>query len=389
MRRLWHFIRKPSATYSLGILVFIGGIGGVIFWGGFNTAMEATNSMAFCISCHEMRDNVYVEYKETVHYKNASGVRALCSDCHVPHEWTPKVIRKIKASKELWGKMTGVISTPEKFEEHRATMAMREWTRMEKNNSQECRNCHSYDAMDFHAQSPDAAKEMQVAMEQGDTCISCHKGIAHKMPDLSAGFKKSFEDMQLLGGKKKSGADKLYTITSKSAYLSQDEVSDGGRGAGSLLAATGLLVLEQKGDALKVRLEGWQQDGADRVIYARMGHRIFDAALAPAAVEQIVRHDSIVDQNTDQTWHKASIDLWVSAEDMIEDPDMLWSYGKEMHQASCSSCHSLHAADSHLANQWIGVVKSMERFITLDKEETRMLQKYLQLHASDIEESAI
>ena len=31
----------------------------------------------------------------------------------------------------------------------------------------------------------------------------------------------------------------------------------------------------------------------------------------------------------------------------------------------------------------------MERFITLDKEETRMLQKYLQLHASDVQQDAL
>ena len=46
---------------------------GVVFWGGFNTAMEATNTMAFCISCHEMQDNVYEEYMKSPHYQQRLG----------------------------------------------------------------------------------------------------------------------------------------------------------------------------------------------------------------------------------------------------------------------------------------------------------------------------
>jgi cytochrome c-type protein NapC len=116
-------IRRPSAKYSLLSLLVVGFFSGIFFWGGFNTGMEATNTLEFCIGCHEMRDNVYVEYKKTIHYTNRTGVRAVCSDCHVPKDWTHKMIRKIQASKEVWGKITGVIDTPEKFEAHRLQMA--------------------------------------------------------------------------------------------------------------------------------------------------------------------------------------------------------------------------------------------------------------------------
>ena len=89
--------RKIILGTSAGVgLIFM--LVGVIFWGGFNTAMEATNTMEFCIGCHEMKDNVYKEYKETIHYQNRSGVRAVCSDCHVPRDWTYKMIRKIKVT---------------------------------------------------------------------------------------------------------------------------------------------------------------------------------------------------------------------------------------------------------------------------------------------------
>ena len=100
---LWERLKKPSARYSLLTLLAIGFVAGITFWGGFNTAMEATNTLDFCISCHEMRDTVYQEYKQTIHYANRTGVRATCPDCHVPKDWSHKMIRKLQASQEVWG----------------------------------------------------------------------------------------------------------------------------------------------------------------------------------------------------------------------------------------------------------------------------------------------
>ena len=154
-------------------------IAGVIFWGGFNTAMEATNTKEFCVSCHEMRDFVYEEYQGTIHDVNRSGVGAMCSDCHVPKDWTHKIIRKIKASKELYGKAVGSISTKEKFEAKRLHLAMNEWERMKGNDSRECRNCHDFESMMPEFQKPRARQQHLNAMESGQTCIDCHKGIAH------------------------------------------------------------------------------------------------------------------------------------------------------------------------------------------------------------------
>lgn len=155
-------------------------VAGVVFWGGFNTAMEATNTMSFCISCHEMRDNVYKEYRHTIHYQNRSGVQATCSDCHVPDPWVHKVVRKVKASKELYGKVVGTINTPEKFEANRLRLARNVWHAMKNTDSRECRNCHTIESMAPEFQRPRARQQHLTAMETGQTCIDCHKGIAHK-----------------------------------------------------------------------------------------------------------------------------------------------------------------------------------------------------------------
>jgi len=184
VKSLWKTLKTPSVSFSLGALLMAGFFGGIIFWGGFNTAMEMTNTEEFCISCHEMEDNVFAEYKDTIHYANRTGVRATCPDCHVPREWQHKVIRKIQASNELLHKALGTIDTREKFEAKRLQLAQNVWRAMKETDSRECRNCHDIDSMDFGEQGRRAVKQHSEALETKATCIDCHKGIAHELPDM-------------------------------------------------------------------------------------------------------------------------------------------------------------------------------------------------------------
>jgi nitrate/TMAO reductase-like tetraheme cytochrome c subunit len=181
IRSLWRFVSRPSQSFALGTLVVIGAVGGVVLWGGFNWAMELSSTETFCISCHEMESTVYQELKTTVHYKNPYGVRATCPDCHVPKPWVAKVIRKVQASfNEVPKHFLGYIDTREKFEAHRLEMAEKVWAAMKASNSRECRNCHSMSAMDLAKQRPRARGQHEDAATSGETCIDCHKGIAHK-----------------------------------------------------------------------------------------------------------------------------------------------------------------------------------------------------------------
>lgn len=183
-RSWWRRLNRPSAHYSIAALLMTGFVSGIIFWGGFNTAMEATNTEAFCISCHEMEENVYQEYKNTIHYSNRSGVRATCPDCHVPKDWTHKFVRKIQASNELLHKALGSISTPEKFEAKRLELAENVWKTMKQTDSRECRNCHNFAYMDYMQQEKRAVQQHDQGLNGSQTCIDCHKGIAHELPDM-------------------------------------------------------------------------------------------------------------------------------------------------------------------------------------------------------------
>ncbi|HAT85566.1 pentaheme c-type cytochrome TorC [Cohaesibacter gelatinilyticus] len=381
--KLWKALWSKTSIYPIGVLLVGAFSFGIIFWGGFNTAMEVTNSLEFCTSCHEMEDNVYQEYKKTVHYSNPSGVRAICSDCHVPKDWFHKTVRKIKASKEVYHKVIGTIDTKEKFESHRLEMAQRVWAEMEANDSRECRNCHSWDAMDFDKQHEKAAKQMKKGMAENQTCISCHKGIAHKLPDMSQGYKRLFEDLVIQAKTDADKSDHLVTLQTKSFYLNEDSAQKQGKTGGKLLAATDVEVLDRNGDLVKIALKGWQQDQVDRVIYALRGQRIFSATLGKQSIDKIKRIKTETDEDTELVWHQVSLEAWVTRDDLLADKKQLWSYADEMYSASCATCHSRPDPGHNLANQWIGILKAMKRFISLDKEQYRFLQKYLQFHAKD------
>ena len=92
---------------------------------------------------------------------------------------------RCRPHKEVWGKIFGTISTRDKFVDHRLVLATHEWARMKANDSLECRNCHSAESMDITRQSPRAvAAHQRFLFTHEKTCIDCHKGIAHQLPDM-------------------------------------------------------------------------------------------------------------------------------------------------------------------------------------------------------------
>ena len=162
------------------IVVFIGGLViGAAALATFNGVMYMTSTEEFCgSSCHEMSAPL-ASLQQTAHYSNSQGVGVSCADCHIPKEFVPKMVRKIEASREVWGHFTGLIDTPEKYAAHRPAMQARELERIRANDSQECRNCHSLQRMDFEAQSRSVRRYHRGMESRGKTCIDCHEGIAH------------------------------------------------------------------------------------------------------------------------------------------------------------------------------------------------------------------
>ena len=179
LKKLFNFLLSPSARYSVLALVACGIGLGVVSVIAFEVTLSATSTEEFCTSCHEMSDNPGMMLVGTTHFKNKSGVRPTCSDCHVPEEFAPKMIRKIEAAREVWGTITGVIDTPEKYAAHAPKMKAREIARLKANDSRECRNCHDVEHMLYDAQTAKARNYHQAEQHRGKTCIDCHAGLTH------------------------------------------------------------------------------------------------------------------------------------------------------------------------------------------------------------------
>jgi cytochrome c-type protein NapC len=165
-------------TLTIIILILIGMMIAV----ASSTTLETTNSTEFCTSCHSMQW-VQEEWMESEHYSNIYGVRAECADCHVPHSLGPKLYAKLRAAKDVWHEIRGTIDNEEKFEHHRWKMANAVWDRMKASDSRECQSCHTVVAMDLKKQDRSARKKHKKIATSGKTCIDCHKGVAHEIPE--------------------------------------------------------------------------------------------------------------------------------------------------------------------------------------------------------------
>jgi cytochrome c-type protein NapC len=177
---LW---RRPQRWFLLGVpagglIAFIVGVG---FTGGFVGALKFAETDAFCTACHEMKQPLQ-ELTRSTHYSNQFGLQATCAGCHVPPAFLPGLWRHIQAYSELWGHLRGELDTPAKYEAHRLELAQKIWKELRANDSAECRSCHTPAAMAFSKQPADAASAHQALPKSGLTCIDCHQGIVHTLP---------------------------------------------------------------------------------------------------------------------------------------------------------------------------------------------------------------
>jgi nitrate/TMAO reductase-like tetraheme cytochrome c subunit len=178
--RTWRRLRSPSARWSILALLGLGFAAGAVAIIGTQVMVEVTGTNKFCGgACHSMQW-VANEHRQSVHGTNSKGVGATCHDCHIPKQYPELLWYKAKAgTKDIIGEMRGVISTEEKFNAARQQMARHVWDEYEENDSRACRNCHQFTKEVLAKQNEWHAAQMR---EGKETCINCHKGVAHTAP---------------------------------------------------------------------------------------------------------------------------------------------------------------------------------------------------------------
>ena len=359
-----------SKKWVLPLGVIAGIVIGWFTLGGTAYVMHYTSSTEFCLSCHSM-EIPYEEFQGSVHYSNDKGIRAECADCHIPSEPMDYLYTKIKATKDIYHEfVTGKIDTEDKYEEHRMAMAESVWKQMRANDSATCRSCHTYDAMDIFEQSDEAVKMHEYGIANNQTCIDCHKGVAHFPPEPemdSEAFNRLIEQAISTGNE----ASVVYPAEIIS-MTPQGNISPG----------TPLKVLEANGDERTVELEGFQMQGAEQVIYMGRGQRSIIASLSDDAQAAVQAGTYEADEYGNE-WRPVTLTAEIT-DPVLDDTAPLWSYAQELDNVYCSGCHAIIPASHFTVNAWGPINRGMADRTDISDLNFEILTKYFQYHALDI-----
>ncbi|MDG2915897.1 NapC/NirT family cytochrome c [Bisgaard Taxon 10/6] len=355
-------------------------IGGLVLMGlgaaavlGVQKTLKATNSTEFCVSCHSMA-HPKAEWEGSAHFSNAQGIRADCADCHVPQENGLHYLKaKFIALKDLWYTVTDKLPDKQAYEQHRAEMAKTVWEEMKANDSETCRSCHSFGAMEISAQKPAAQDFHTQAKENGQTCIDCHKGIVHFLPE-DKNDNGGDTELAKHGGQLFAESKVLYALA-----VSTAKSANGGEVR--LMPFAELTDWKAEGENVAATLHGWQQAGAESVLYTGLGQRITVAVLDDEAKANLQVKNKVHDSVTDSEWSEVMLSINAPKNAVTSDINSLNAFGKNLNETHCSGCHAPIAADHYTANQWIGVVNSMKDRTSMTKEQVRALTIYLQRNA--------
>ncbi|UAB73966.1 NapC/NirT family cytochrome c [Vibrio sp. SCSIO 43132] len=352
------------------VLIAMGVLIGWALLGGSAAVMHYTSSTSFCLSCHSMQIP-YEEYQGSVHFTNGKGIRAECSDCHIPNQPIDYIITKIRATKDIYHEfVTGKIGDEELYETHRVAMAETVWEQMRANDSATCRSCHEFGAMDLYEQTEDAAKMHQYGIENSQTCIDCHKGVAHFAPEPEMDSE-AFERLMALTDQTPDSAKYVYTV-------SDAEIGE----YGSIRPTTKLEVIAQTPTSREVRLEAYQMKGAEQVLYLGRGQRAIVAMLSEQG-QAAVKHGDYEADEYGNEWRTATLTATTSAP-VLDSPEPIWAYATELDNVYCATCHSKIPANHFTVNAWGPVAKSMGERTDISEPDLEILTKFFQHHAKDV-----
>ncbi len=356
------------------VLIFLGILLGSSLVLVFQKVLHKTSTNEFCISCHTMQIPLQ-EYQSTVHFSNAKGIQAKCADCHIPQDDWAYLKTKFLASKDIYHQfITKKIDTPELYETHRKKMAETVWKQLKKNDSITCRTCHNLDAMNSLDQSKEAQKMHKYMQENNLTCIDCHKGIAHFLPENKVD-ESALNKLIQLAQNTPQDAQILYPVK----VLSIGNL-------GKIAVATPLKVLDIEGKNRQVELQGYQMQGAEQVIYLNLGQRIVLANLTQQGQDSLKAEDWQQD-SYGNNWRKVTLITTITADTVVDSQKPIWAYAEQLDNVYCATCHAKIPAKHFTANAWPAVAKSMGDRTAITPEELEILTKYFQFNAKDIVQS--
>lgn len=364
-------VMKNIKKSQIAIIAILGAIGGWLLFGGTTAILHYTSSTEFCVSCHTMQIPKE-EWQGSRHFSNPQGIRAECSDCHIPPQPIDYLLTKIRATKDIYHEfITGKIDTEEKYEEHRLSMAQMVWDQMKANDSATCRTCHTYDAMEMFDQTRQAMRMHQYGIDNNQTCIDCHKGVAHILPQAQLDTS-AFD--ALLSKAKSTPVDAkiLYPLT---------EIKT----AEAVINPTATLnVIKANANERTVQLDGYQMKGAEQLIYMGQGKRAIFATLSEQGKKAIKVGQYSKDEYGNE-WRSVSLTTAIAnSAAVVDNLKPVWQYAEQLDNVYCATCHAKIPAGHFTVNAWGPVAKSMGDRTDISAQNLELLTKFFQYHAKDV-----
>lgn len=167
-------MRRTGAFFRTIAIAGFAGACGLAGWAVIDAGIHATSGVEFCSSCHTM-EPMAAAYALDVHGgANANGVRAECSDCHLPHDGPIRyLVAKTRLGvHDVWVEFTGDTEAIDwqALRTHRERYV----------HDSGCLTCHSDLQRATRSNSRAFVAHKPYFLGQtARSCVSCHEHVGH------------------------------------------------------------------------------------------------------------------------------------------------------------------------------------------------------------------
>jgi trimethylamine-N-oxide reductase cytochrome c-type subunit TorC len=245
--------------------------------------------------------------------------------------------------------------------------------------------------LDWDKWSVEALRFVEPASERDQSCMECHdKGVVQTQLEQLL----STDPMLVLLLRKATSVsldegETYYSAMSVDLYTDAELTQQ----AGVLRVATEVVVLDTRGDRVKLKIPAWRKEkGFGRMLYEDFGQNISSAVLEKevARNETLIEtlESGVVDEMTGLPWGKVTVELWADQGFYLPNRDALWETAEQTYRDACSVCHAEPAPEHFDTNTWPAMFSGMVGFTNMGPGTQELVLKYLQTHSSDYVDGA-
>jgi hypothetical protein len=155
--------------------------------------------------------------------------------------------------------------------------------------------------------------------------------------------------------------------------------STAGATLGTITPGSKVAIQSTSSGASLVTINGWQPKSAPTVVFDNVDSQVVVVRLSGKS-----SNVKIVGSKKDPygaAWNQVQVSGAIDATALVASVTPVWNGAAKFYGQKCSQCHTLHQPTEFTANQWPGVVASMEHNAALSGDQLDLVVRYLQAHA--------